>query len=131
MNLKTIAADIGNYGETFYVVDSDYRTGVQGWTQSDRTGPLDLYVERNPGRVFYTSGGPVTTNVATDAATVQAAVDACVDFRGDTVFFLPGALSLGAVVTIDVPDLRMTGPRRVDRSRNAVTLTDTIGAHVI
>lgn len=131
MNLKDLAARRqDDFGETFYVVDSDFRTAAQSWTTVDATGPLDLWQQRNPGRVFYTSGGPITS-LATDAAAVQAAVDAAVDFRGDVIRFLPGSLSLGAIVTVDVPDLRILGPVRSHRSHIGITLTDTIGSHVI
>ena len=57
-------------GQTLYLVDSDYRTAEQGWSQADHTGPLDLYGERNPGRVFRTG------DYSSDAVCLQAAIDA-------------------------------------------------------
>lgn len=91
-------------GQVIYVVDSDYRTNVQGWSQADNTGPLDLYKERNPGKVFSTG------DYTSDALCIQAAIDAMVDFRGDTLFFTPGAYSVATALTIDVPDARWVGP---------------------
>lgn len=91
-------------GQTVYVVDSDYRTAEQGWSRADRTGPLDLYGERNPGQVFRTG------DYSSDAVCIQAAIDAMVDFRGDTLYFTPGAYSIATALSINVPDARWTGP---------------------
>lgn len=94
-------------GQVVYLVDTDYRTAVQGWSQADHTGPLDLWAEKNPGRVFYSAGGGAGTAVgnqyATDALAFTAAMDAMVDFRGDTLFLCPGAYSIATAVTWDVP----------------------------
>lgn len=110
-NLKDIMGTQG-FGETYYLVDSDLRTNVQGWTQADGTGPLDLYNERSNNRVFYTPGGTTTPSGATDAAAMQVAIDQMVDFRGDTLFFLPGTYTPAAALVIDVPNARwMAQPR--------------------
>lgn len=109
-------------GQTFYVVDSDYRTDVQGWSQADGTGPLDLYQQRNPGRVFRTG------DYSSDSLCIQAAIDAMVDFRGDTLFFTPGAYSLATALSIDVPDARWTGPRVSDPRLCRAKITDAVGS---
>ena len=100
-------------GQTFYLVDTNYRTAAQGWTQSDHTGPLDLWAEKNPGRVFYGAGAGSGTGVgnqyASDSAAVQAAVDAMVDYRGDTLFWTPGNYSLGTAIAVNVPAARWLG----------------------
>ena len=124
--------DPDRFGETYYLVDADFRTFAQGWTNYEGTGPVDLYNERNKGRVFYTPGVSGTQGVAsyytTDSAALQAANDACTDFRGDKIFFTPGSYALGAAVTLDVPDLTLTG-RRVQHCRLAsATVTATVAA---
>ena len=97
------------FGQTFYMVDSDYRTAAQGWSQADRTGPLDLYEARKAGHggVQYVYR---TEDYTDDTVALQAANDALVDFRGDALIFTPGAYSLVAAVTVDVPDARWLGP---------------------
>lgn len=109
-------------GQTFYLVDSDYRTDVQGWSQADNTGPLDLYKERNPGRVFRTG------DYSSDAVCIQAAIDAMVDFRGDTLYFTPGAYSVATALAINVPDARWLGPAVSHPCTARVSLTAAIAA---
>ncbi len=112
-NLKDIMGGLsGGFGETYYMVDSDARTAVQGWAQADRTGPLDLYSERSDGRVFYTPGGTTTPSGSTDAAAMQLAIDQMVDFRGDTLFFTPGTYTPATALVIDVPNARWTAQPR-------------------
>ncbi len=101
-----------DFGETFYMVDSDFRTGAQGWTQSDGTGPLDLFGARNKNRVFFTPGGTTTPSGSTDAAAMQYAIDQMVDFRGDTLFFTPGTYTPAAALSIDVASARWTAQQR-------------------
>lgn len=120
-NLRQLIAK-QDFGEVFYVVDHDYRTLAQGWAQADRTGPLDLYAERNPGRVFRT--GDSANN--SDAQALQAAIDAMVDFRGDALYFTPGNYSPATALTIDVPDARWLGSRR--RRGQAATITAGVAA---
>ena len=85
MNLKSLPlySKDPDFGQTFYMVDPNFRTAAQGWTQSDMTGPLDLYNQRNPGYVFYGAGVSgqtgITNSYATDAAAFQAAIDASPD----------------------------------------------------
>jgi hypothetical protein len=128
MNLKYLAAkeDDESFGSTFYVVDSDRRTVAQGWSQADGTGPLDLWTQRNHGRVFYTSGGPIGSAYATDAAAFQGAIDAAVDFRGDKVYLTPGAYSLATAVSIDCPAIRILGPKRGHAKQSVVSVTTAI-----
>jgi hypothetical protein len=117
----------GDIGETFYVVDGDYRTIAQGWSQADGTGPLDIYGERNRNRVFYTNGangGPY----ATDAAAMQGAIDAAVDFRGDKVFLTPGSYAPAAVVALDCAGIRLLGPQGRHVKSALVTVTAGIDA---
>jgi len=104
-----------DFGEAFYLVDSDYRTQAQGWTKADHTGPLDLYEERNPGYVFRTG------DYASDAACMQAAINAQVDFRGDMLYFTPGNYTPAAALVLDVPDARWMGSRR--RRGQSATIT--------
>ena len=71
--------------------------------------------------MFYTPASGtqgVASYYTTDSAALQAANDACTDFRGDKIFFTPGSYALGAAVTLDVPDLTLTG-RRVQHCRLA------------
>ena len=108
MAFNYVKAQLFDPAPVYYMVDSDYRTAAQGWTRADGTGPLDLFNHRNPDRVFYAPGGPVTT-YATDAAAIQAANDAMVDYRGDTLFFTPGNYSIATAVTVNVPYARWLG----------------------
>ena len=104
---KTLRDDIG---QTFYMVDSNFRTAAQGWTQADGSGPLDLWAAKNPGKVFYTpETGNQGTAYATQAAALLAANDAMVDFRGDTLYFTPGNYSIGTAVVVNVPYARWLG----------------------
>lgn len=105
-------------GEIFYMVDSDFRTAAQGWSQADGTGPLDLFGTRNPGRVFRTEDG-----VTEDDSQLQAAIDAMVDFRGDTLFFTPGSYTSATALTCDVPGARYLGPPSGNAMRAAASLT--------
>ena len=127
---RGMSLGVPEIGETFYVVDTNFRTSAQGWTQSDRTGPLDLYAEKNPGRVFYGAGGGTyspSNSYATDVLAIQAAVDAAVDFRGDVLAFSPGSFSLATAVALNVPGLRVLGPVVGHPKRSLVTVTDAIG----
>jgi len=115
-----------DFGETFYLVDGDYRTPAQGWSTSDATGPLDLYMQANPGYVFYTPGGATgpSTPYSTDSAAIQAAIDAQVDFRGDVLYFTPGAYLPTTALVLNVPDSRWMGSRR--RRGQSATITATL-----
>ena len=99
-----------SFGQTYFVVDSDFRTQAQGWTRPDGTGPLDLAEERRPnkGGINYVYR---TGDYASDSVCLQAAHDAAIAFRGDALFFTPGALSLAAVVNVTTESLRMIGPQ--------------------
>ena len=108
-NLKDLIAH-QDFGETFYLVDSDYST--TGWTQADGTGPLDLWQERNPNRVFYTPGGTTTVAGATDAAALQAAQDAMVSLRGDILYFCPGTYTPATAIVMNKSDARWMGSKR-------------------
>lgn len=123
MNLKTLAGLSRDFGETLYMVDSDFRTIAQGWSRADRTGPLDLYLERNVGRVFRTG------DYATDAAAIQAAIDEMIDFRGDLLFFTPGAYTVVTARTLDVPDARWLGPPVSHPMQARATLTQTLAGN--
>jgi len=107
-------------GQTFYMVDSDYRTVAQGWATADRTGPLDLWQERNPGYVFRTG------EYSSDARALQAGIDAMVDFRGDTLYFTPGAYSVATALAINVPDARWIGPQASHPSLAKASLTAAV-----
>lgn len=122
MNLKSIAAQQDDFGETIYLVDSDYRTAAQGWSQSDRTGPLDLYTQRNQGRVYRTG------DYGTDAAAMQAAIDACVDFRGDKVLLTPGSYTPATALTLDAACMRLVGPPTRHPKSKVVTVTAGVDA---
>lgn len=114
-----------DFGEVFYLVDSSYRTAAQGWSRGDRTGPLDLYLERNgngSGSYSFRTGDYGRPQLA-----IQAAIDAAIDFRGDALLFTPGAYSIAtAVNTVDVPDLRLLGPKRSSFDQVGVTITSVI-----
>ena len=92
-----------NPAPVHYMVDSDYRTVAQGWARPDQTGPLDLWAVRNPGYVYRTG------DYTNDSVALQAANDALVDFRGDMIFFTPGAYSLGTAIAVDVAAARWLG----------------------
>ena len=113
-------------GQTFYLVDGDFRTQAQGWSRPDRTGPLDLIEARRPG-----PGGVQyvyrTTDYTTDASCLQDAVNNMVDFRGDALFFLPGAPSISTAITIDVPGARWLGRPIQHPAQAYTTITDAIG----
>lgn len=128
MNLKKLVTitDAPDFGETFYVVDANFRTQAQGWSTSDRTGPLDLFLERNPGYVFG-SGGIGALGYANDAAAIQGAMDAAIDYRGDKIFLTPGSYSIGTAVAVNVPNVRLVGPPVHNLRQSRVLLTDTIG----
>ena len=108
-NINDIIAS-QDYGETFYMVDSDYST--TGWSVADGTGPLDLWQERNQGRVFYTPGGATTPSGNTDAAALQAAQDAMVSLRGDILYFLPGTYTPATAIVMNKSDARWMGSKR-------------------
>lgn len=126
MNLKNLAGGL-DPSETFYVVDGDYRTIAQGWSKADATGPLDLWQERNPGRVFYAGSGN-STAYATDAAAIQGAIDATVDFRGDKVLLLPGSYSIATALTLDSAGMRLMGQQRDNTRCGLVTVTAAVDA---
>lgn len=118
------------FGQTFYVLDGDYRTIAQGWSKADGTGPLDMFAARNPGYVF-SAAGPNSAANTTDAAAIQAAIDAAVDYRGDTVYLTPGSFSLATSLAINCFDLRIMGPPVTSPVRARVTVTDAVGDHAI
>ena len=105
-----LSPEIGQY---YYMVDSNFRTGAQGWSRADGTGPLDLWQAREPGgdtRVYYTpETGNQGTTYASQVASFNAARDAMIDFRGDTLFITPGAYTIGAASTWDVPYATIRG----------------------
>lgn len=119
-------------GQTFYLVDTDYRTAAQGWSQSDRTGPLDLWSEKNPNQVFYAAGASSGTGTgnqySTDRLAAQAGIDAMVDFRGDTLFWTPGNYSIAVALAINVPDARWLGPVVGSPDQTRTTITATVAA---
>ena len=115
-------------GQTYYVVDSDFRTQAQGWTRPDRTGPLDLLEARRPGaggiQYVYRTG-----DYTTDRACLQDANDNMVDFRGDAMFFCPGNLSIATTaVTVDVPGARWLGRPVAHPAQAYTTITDAVGS---
>lgn len=130
MNLKDLASiyQADDIGKTLYVVDTDYRTSAQGWWRSDGTGPMNLFDQRNPDTVFFTPGGTVTASGGTDAAAIQAAINAAVDFRGDKLLYTPGSYSVGTALSIDVPGLRILGPKRGHIKHSMVTVTATVAS---
>ena len=115
-------------GETFYLVDTNYRTVAQGWSKADGTGPLDLWQQRNPGYVFYGAGTGGQSAHATDVLAAQAALDAMVDYRGDKLHITPGDYSIGTALAINVPGCRILGPAVRHPKRSLVTVTATIDA---
>src|SRR3972149_4053473 len=124
MNLKNLVNQFNepDFGETYYLVDANYRPVRQGWTKPDGTGPLDLYAQRNPGRVFGSGGGASGgMDYATDSAAFQAALDAMVDFRNDKLLLTPG-------VAINVPGCRILGPPVRHPKRSLVTVTAAVDA---
>ena len=92
-----------NPAPVHYLVDSDFRTVAQGWARADQTGPLDLWAVRNPGYVYRTG------DYTDDSVALQAANDSLVDFRGDMIFFTPGAYSLPTAIAVDVAAARWFG----------------------
>lgn len=128
-NIRQVRDGFRDFGEVIYMVDSDYRTGAQGWSRADRTGPLDLIADRPNSQFAYTFR---TADYARDQLAVQAAIDAAIDFRGDAILFTPGNYSLGtAALSVDVPDLRLLGPRCSSPLNARATLTDALGTHDI
>lgn len=119
-----------DYGQVYYLVDDNFRTAAQGWSRPDRTGPLDLYEARKAGRggtQYVFRNGDYTS----DYLAAQTAIDSAIDFRGDTLFLPNGAHSWSTVVTVDVPDLKITGQTRTTRRSLGCTITDAVGSHVI
>ena len=90
-------------GQIHYLVDSNHRTAAQGWYRADHTGPGDLWSERERAYVFRTG------DYSADSACVQAANDVLIDYRGDTLFWTPGAYSLATAIAVDVPAARWMG----------------------
>ena len=124
MNLLSRTKDqFLDFGEVHYLVDSDYRTQAQGWSRADRTGPLDLYLERANAQFQYVFR---TADYSSDAVAIQAANDALIDFRGDVLLFTPGAYSVATALTIDVPDARWLGPRCSHPSVARTSLTAAV-----
>lgn len=110
-------------GQIYYMIDSDFRTGAQGWSKADRTGPLDLWAgQNNQGTEYVYRTGDYTD----DSTALQAAMDAAVDFRGDIIHFTPGAYSLGTVITVDCPNIRLLGPPVANPKGSRATLTGTV-----
>lgn len=128
MNQKYLAELGDDIGRTLYVVDSDFRTAAQLWSNSDRNGPLDLFAQRNSNQVFYTPGGTTTASGGTDAAAIQAAIDAAVDFRGDKIMYTPGSYSVGVALSLNVPNLRVLGPKSGHAKHARATVTATIAS---
>ena len=120
-------------GQVFYMVDSNYRTAAQGWSNAEGTGPLDLFAQYGQGAetyVYYApgTGQPSGVTYATDRAAVQAMIDAQTDFRGDIGFFTPGAYSIATTaLEFNVANARYLGPPVPTAYRSAVTITDAIG----
>lgn len=116
-----------DFGQVFYMVDSDYRTAAQGWSRPDRTGPLDLYEARKSsagsGQYVFRTG-----DYSSDAVAIQAAVDAQVDYRGDALFFTPGAYSVATVLDLDVPDSRWLGRQNRYPTQASATITAAVAA---
>ncbi len=128
MNQKYLAELGDDIGRTFYVVDSDFRTQAQKWTVADGTGPLDLFAQRNKNQVFFTPGGTTTPSATTDALAIQAAIDACVDFRGDKVLYTPGSYAIATALSIDVPNLRLMGPKTGHPKHARAIVTATVAS---
>lgn len=119
--VKTLySGEYPDVGQVFFVVDSDFRTDVQGWSRPDGTGPVDLYSQRNTGYVFRTQ------DYANDAACIQAAIDAAIDSRGDMVVLTPGSYSIGTALAINKRGLRMVGVPVKNPKRSLVTITGTV-----
>jgi len=119
-----VARGYPDIGQTYYLVDSNYRTQAQGWSRADHTGPLDLWAERNRGYVF--RAGDFTS----DSVCVQAAIDAMVDFRGDTLYFTPGNYSLATALSQNVPDARWVGSPVAAPQACRTTITAAVAAAV-
>lgn len=110
-------------GQVFYMVDSDFRTLAQGWSKADRTGPLDLWAGQNNQGTEYVYR---TGDYDDDAQALQAAMDAAVDFRSDIIHFTSGAYSIGTVITVDVPNIRLLGPPVGHPKSQRATITATV-----
>jgi len=122
---------LGNYpdiGQTFYVVDSNYRTIAQGWSKADRTGPLDLYDQRDAGYVYYCAGAGISGAYSADYLAIQAAIDAAVDYRGDAIYFTPGSYSVATALAVNVPDLRLLGSPVGSPMSARATITPTVAS---
>lgn len=138
-NVKAaLAGAYPDIGVVHYVVDSDFRTQVQGWTRPDWTGALDLYIQRAQDTteqyVHYTpgTGQPAGTVHANDGAAIQAAIDATIGFRGDTVLLTPGSYTIATTaLTLNKANMRLLGVRARNPRAAQVTLTDAIGTNVI
>ncbi len=116
-----------DFGQIFYMVDSDYRTAAQGWSRADRTGPLDLHEARKSsagsGQYVYR-----TSDYSSDSVAIQAAVNNQVDYRGDTLFFTPGDYSVATALTLDVPDSRWLGRQNRYPTTASATITAAVAA---
>lgn len=128
MNERYLAELGDDIGRTFYVVDSDFRTAAQLWSTADGTGPLDLFGQRNKNQVFYTPGGTTTAAGTSDALAIQTAIDACVDFRGDKIMYTPGSYSIATALSINVPNVRIVGPKSGHAKHSRVKVTATVAS---
>lgn len=128
-SLSLVRPAYPDFGQVYYMVDSDYRTAAQGWSQTDRTGPLDLYEARKagPGGAQYVFR---TGDYTSDAVAIQAAIDGMVDFRGDALIFTPGAYSIATALTVDVPDARWLGPPVSHPSGARASITAAVAAAI-
>lgn len=116
-----------DFGQVFYMVDSDYRTAAQGWSKADRTGPLDLWDARKAGQggvqyVFRTG------DYSSDAAAMQACIDGTVDFRGDVMFLTPGNYAPATALAVDSSYMRLLGPRAAAPQVARSTVTAGVAA---
>lgn len=111
-------------GQIYYLIDSNYRTAVQGWSKSDGTGPLDLWAAKNPGYLFRTG------DFTSDSVCIQAAIDAMVDFRGDTLYYTPGDYSIATALVVDVPGARWVGSPVTRATTARATITAAVAAAI-
>src|SRR3970282_254331 len=116
-----------DFGQVYYMVDSDYRTAAQGWSKADRTGPLDLYEARksSAGSGQYVSR---TADYTSDAVAIQAAIDAQVDYRGDALLFTSGNYSVATALALNVPDSRWLGRQNRYPTTASATITAAVAA---
>ena len=105
-----------DFGQVFYLVDTDYRTQAQGWSKADHTGPLDLLGVTHKN-VFYTSGLGISNSYATDAAAMQAKLD-------ELIRAMQGAhnalLDLEELDETEIEHIRRDYRRLADEARQAI-----------